>query len=547
MADLYDVIIVGAGAGGGVAAGVLAEAGKRVLLLERGGPLNFQTVGRDHLRNQRISLYGHSAGPDIAGNPRVVVDARNNRHIVRPHEGGYHNNAAGVGSGTAIYGAQAWRYMDKDFRMASTYGVPEGSSLADWPISYDDLEPYYERAEWEMGVAGDAEANIHQSPRKKGYPMPPLPDTRSRKMMQRGARALGWNTFPVPVLINTIPYLGRETCIHCQHCVGFYCPTDAKNGTQNTLIPRALATGNCELVMHAMTERIDTDPQGKVIGVTYLHDGGEQVTRHSVRAKAIVISAGGTETPRLLLNSHTHLHPLGLGNARDAVGRNLQGHYYPGAHALMEEEVYDGIGPGVSIASCQFSHGNPGIVGGGMIADDFIKLPIIHWYRSMPPDMRRWGLENKQWMRDNFRRTQQIFGPIQDIPSPTARVSVAPNVQDRYGIPVAQLSGTTHPETLRTAEFMMERAREWLKASGAVKIWNNPPQLILSGGQHQAGTCRMGDDPRTSVTDKWGRVHGQDNLYVMDASLHVTNGGFNPVLTILALAFRNAEHLASTL
>ena len=94
---------------------------------------------------------------------------------------------------------------------------------------------------------------------------------------------------------------------------------------------------------------------------------------------------------------------------------------------------------------------------------------------------------------------------------------------------------------------MIERVREWLKASGAVKIWNNPPQLILSGGQHQAGTCRMGDDPQTSVTDKWGRVHDQDNLYVMDASLHVTNGGFNPVLTILALAFRNAEHLASTL
>ncbi len=547
MADMYDVIIIGAGAGGGVAAGVLSEAGKRVLLLERGGPLNFETVGRDHLRNQRISLYGHSAGPDIEGNPRLATDTRNVTRLVRPHEGGYHNNAAGVGSGTAVYGAQAWRYMPQDFRMASTYGVPEGSSLADWPLDYDDLEPYYERAEWEIGVAGDGAANKFQAPRKRGYPMPALPDTLSRRMLRRGADALGWNTFPMPVLINTVPYLGRESCIHCQHCVGFYCPTDAKNGTQNTLIPRALATGNCDLKMRAMTERIDTDDGGKVTGVTYLHDENGQVTRHTVQARAVVVSGGGTETPRLLLNSYSDLHPNGLGNAHDIVGRNLQGHYYPGAYALMEDEVYDGVGPGVGIASCQFSHGNPGIVGGGMMADDFIKLPIIHWYRAMPPDMRKWGMENKAWIRDNYRRTQQIFGPVQDIPSPDSRVSVAPNVRDKYGIPVAHLSGTTHPETLKTAEFMFERVVQWLKASGAVKVWGAPPSLYLSGGQHQAGTCRMGDDPRTSVTDKWGRVHDHDNLYIMDASLHVTNGGFNPVLTILALAFRNAEHLAQTL
>ncbi len=545
----YDVIVVGAGAGGGVAAGVLAEAGKRVLLLERGGPLNFQTVGRDHLRNQRISLYGHSAGPDIHGNPRVVTDTRNNVRIVRPHEGGYQNNAAGVGSGTAVYGAQAWRFMEQDFRMATEYGVPEGSSLADWPITYQDLEPYYERAEWEIGVSGDGGANAHQAPRKKGYPMPPTPDTLSRAMMKKGADALGWNTFPLPLLINSVPYNGRDRCINCQHCVGFYCPSDGKNGTQNTLIPRALATGNCDLVMHAMAERIDTDAQGKVTGVTYLIDEGGQITRQTAQAKAVVVSGGGTETPRLLLNSHTSLHPHGLGNAHDIVGRNLQGHYYPGASGLMETDVYDGIGPGASLATCRFNHGNPGIIGGGMMADDFIRLPITHWYRYLPPakDLPRWGLANKQWMRDNFKRTQLIYGPIQDIPNPESRVRVAPDVVDKYGIPVCHLSGTAHPETLKTAEYMWHRNVEWLKAAGAIKIWGAPPALYLSGGQHQAGTCRMGNDPLTSVTDKWGRVHDHDNLYIMDASLHVTNGGFNPVLTILALAFRNAEHLAQSL
>lgn len=541
----YDVIIVGAGAAGGVTAGVLAEAGKRVLLLERGRRLTFADVGRDHLRNQRISLYGHNAGPDIAGNPRVWVDQHGVSHVIRPHEGGYNNNAACVGSGTLVYGAQAWRFMPQDFRMASTYGVPEGSSLADWPITYEDLEPYYERAEWEVGCCGADDGNKFQGPRKKGYPMPPIPDSLSRQTLKRGADTLGWSTFPVPMLINTVPYLGRPACVQCQHCVGYACPSDSKNGTQNTMIPRALATGNCELVTQAICERIETDAQGSVTGVSYLQEENGSLTRHTVRAKAVVISGGAVESARLLLNSATDKHPQGLGNRHDLVGRNLQGHYYPGAIGLFPNPTYDGNGPGVSIATCQFNHGNAGIVGGGMLADEFIKTPIITWYRALPPDVPRWGAENKQWMRDNYTRVTQAMGPVQEIPHPDGRVTVDPTVRDKYGLPVARFSGTTHPETVKTSEFMRERAIEWIKASGAIKIWSARTGLGLSGGQHQAGTCRMGNDPQTSVTDKWGRVHDHDNLYVVDGSLNVTNGGFNPVLTILALAFRSAEHIAA--
>ncbi|MCW3055103.1 MAG: Choline dehydrogenase and related flavoprotein [Chthonomonadales bacterium] len=547
MTQTYDVIIVGAGAGGGIAAGVLAEAGKRVLLLERGPNRSFEDVGRDHLRNQRLSLYGHNAGPDEEGNPRVVLDTQGREHLVRPHEGGYQNNAAGVGGGTRVYGAQAWRFMEQDFRMASTYGVPEFSSLSDWPISYANLEPYYQRAEWELGVSGDGEACTVQAPRAKAYPMPAVPDNPSRIVLKRGAEQLGWNTNPVPLLINTAPYLGRPACVQCSYCVGFACPSNSKNGTQNTLIPRALATGQCELVIEAMAERIDTDANGKVVGVTYLIERDGTMQRESATAKAVVVSSGAIESARLLLNSASTLHPQGLGNAHDIVGRSLQGHFYPGVQGLFEEVVHDGLGPGVSIATSQFNHGNAGIVGGGMLANEFTKLPMIFWRGSIPPEVPRWGAANKRWMRENFNRTLHVMGPVQDIPNPECRVQVAPEVRDRYGIPVAKLSGTTHPETVKTATFMYERAREWMEASGATRVWGYPPSLGLSAGQHQAGTCRMGNDPHTSVTDPWGRVHAHDNLFVVDASLHVTNGGFNPVLTIMALAFRCAEHIAKVL
>lgn len=531
--ERYDVIIVGAGAGGGVVAGVLAEAGKRVLLLERGRHLTFEEIGRDHLRNQRLSLYGHNAGPDIAGNPRVSVSRTGEKLLVRPHEGGYHANAACVGSGTRVYGAQCWRFLPEDFRMAGTYGVPPGSSLADWPIGYSDLEPFYERAEWEIGVCGDAAAMAHLPPRPKGYPLPPMPDRRQTHLLRAGAQKLGWRTFPIPLAINTVPYEGRAACIHCQHCVGFACPTDAKNGTHNTLIPRALATGRCALVTGAMAERILTGG-GRAVGVAYFD---REKARREARAEVIVISAGAIETARLLLHSR-------IGNGGDQVGRNLQGHYYPGACALMPEPINDNVGPGATIATCEFNHGNDGIIGGGMLCDEFITLPIIFWKRFLPPDVPLWGQENKRWMRENWRRFTDVKGPVQDIPSPDARVTLDPDVHDHYGIPVARLSGTTHPETVRTAAFMHRRARQWLRAAGATKIWGKPPGLQLSGGQHQAGTCRMGADPKTSVVDAHCRVHGINNLYIADASVHVTNGGFNPVLTIYALAFRTAEHIA---
>jgi len=267
--ERYDAIVVGAGAAGGIVACVLAEAGHRVLLLERGGWVSQATHGRrDHLRNHRLAAHGFNTGTEAVNGPRVFVDPAGEARVVAPHDRDHNSNASAVGGGTPVYGMQAWRFLPDDFRMASRYGVPAGSSLTDWPIGYDDLAPWYARAEDEIGVAGGPG---HPAPRSAPLPMPPVPGYGACRVLTRGADALGIRTFAPPLLLNSVPRHGRAACVACASCVGFPCPTDAKNGTHNTVIPRALATGRCTLITGAVVTRIETDDRGRATGVEWTH------------------------------------------------------------------------------------------------------------------------------------------------------------------------------------------------------------------------------------------------------------------------------------
>jgi len=534
-----NAVVVGAGAGGGIVAKELAEAGLSVVLLERGKWYTAFDCRKDDLRNQRNSTLGNAFGPDDERNPRVAVDLKGRAHVVRASGPGYSNNAACVGGGTLSYGAMAWRYMERDFRMRSTYGQVAGSTLEDWPITYGDLEPYYEKAEWEIGVSGDDSGNPFRGPRSKALPMPPLEPNREFEILEPAARRLGLHPFHIPTLRNSVPYGGRGPCMRCRWCVGFACEVNAKCGTQNTVIPKALATGNCELRTESMARQVVTDAGGRATGVEYF-DAHDRVRQQD--ADLVVVSSAAVESARLLLNSKSPLFPGGLGNRYDWVGRNFQGHSYTGAFGIMPADIYDDLGPGASIAVCDYNHGNPGLAGGAMLANEFIRLPY-QFVGMLPPDVPKWGQAHKDFMRSFYRRAVAIQGPTQEMPMFSARVEVDPSVPDYWGIPVARLSGDKHPHTIEIGAFAAAKAEEWLKEAGAVRTWKRLAGPGFTGGQHQAGTCRMGDDPKTSVVNRYCQVHEIDNLFVIDGSVHVTNGGFNPVLTIMANAYRASDHL----
>lgn len=535
-----NAVVVGAGAAGGIVAKELSAAGLSVVLLERGKWYTPNDCRKDDLRNQRTTVLGNAFGPEDEGNPRVLVDAEGALHTVLPSEGGYQNNAACVGGGTLSYGAMAWRYLPQDFRMRSIYGAPPGSSLEDWPISYDDLEPYYDKAEYEVGISGDDSGTPFHGPRRRALPMPPLPPNREFQILEPAAKRLGLHPFPIPMARNSVPYNGRGPCMRCRWCVGFACEVDAKNGSQNTVLPVALATGNCELRTECMVREILTDDRGRARGVAY-YDGDGRLQEQP--SDIVVVSACAIESARLLLNSKSRLFPNGLGNSHDQVGRNLQGHHYTGAIGFFDDDTYDDVGPGASIAVSDYNHGTPGLRGGGILANEFIRLPI-QMVDRMPVGVPRWGLAHKQAMRRFFKRNIVIMGPTQQIPTADARVTLDPTVRDKWGMPVARISGNVHPHTFEIGLVQAQRAEAWLREAGAAStlITASKPATV-SAGQHQAGTCRMGDDPKGSVVNRHCQLHDMDNVFVIDSSVHVTNGGFNPALTIMAIAYFASDAL----
>lgn len=529
LQDAYDTIVVGAGAGGGVLAGALAQAGQRVLLVERGRWLADSALRGDHLHGKRLGVYEVNVGPG-AGHPRVVCDASGSEAIVEassdPQEWGL--NAMCLGGGTRIWQGITWRFLPEDFEMATVYGVPPESTLADWPIDYREMERYYDRAEWDIGVCGD-DTLTTRTPRTRGYPMPALPDDRIRRAFGDWAKRLGWRTGAIPFAINSVPWKGRPACVACGQCMGHTCPVGAKNGSLN-LITRSVRSRNCDLLMPAQALLVQDRDGSRPAAVELGIDDVRGPMRRTVTANEIVVCAGAIETPRLLRAS-------GIGN--DQVGRHLHAHTIHLQLGEARESIGGFRGPGHSIATLDFVHAGEAPYGGAVLFDAPSLLPLAAAQAAALFHRPTWGQEHKAWMRSGRDRIVGVMAIGQEVPHADSEVSVSRSVTDRWGVPVARVRAVRHPASDVVLRFAGRRCAEWLQAGDCA-----PGPVLLSTtdrAEHVAGSCRMGLEPHNSACDPTGRVRGSRAIRVCDASLHPSNGSVNPGLTVMANAFRIAE------
>jgi choline dehydrogenase-like flavoprotein len=530
-----DFVVVGSGASGGVLAAELSRAGFDVVVLEQGPWRTARDFDHDEFGHWILgSLTGDprddpqtfrsdpSAEAQVAAQPPPLIYAR------------------GVGGSSVHFTANYWRLRPVDFAERSRWGSIEGTGFVDWPLTYDDLEPYYSRAEWEVGVSGTP--GPFDPPRSRGYPMPPLPVKSSGVLFERGARALGWNPQPAPMAILSEAYDGRAPCMHCGFCMGFGCEVDAKSSTLASMIPKAVATGHCEIRPESTVIQVETSAAGRATGVVYLDAEGVE---HRQRARVVVLAANGAETPRLLLMSTSSRFPDGLANGSGLVGKYLMFNGQTASYGLFENPLNEYKSVQVTRILLDFYDADPrrGFYGGGGMDGRMFNGPLFFALGGMPPDVPRWGEEYRRALGHHFVRTMEVAGHTTSLPVESNSVSLDPVHTDRWGRPAIRTTYHDHPDDLSMMRFFVERGEEILHAAGAEKVWSSPvgPQTL---GAHLLGTCRMGTDPAASVVDPYHRSHEVPNLFICDGSSMVSSGRGQPTLTIQALAFRAADHLA---
>jgi choline dehydrogenase-like flavoprotein len=533
--EAVDFVVVGSGAAGGVMARELSRSGFSVVVLEQGprlGPGDFEHDEFKYAHLSGITNDPHSSPQTFRDDPNV--QAR------RPVTGNSLIYARIVGGSSTHFTANFWRFHEIDFHERSVLGAISGTGFADWPISYAELEPYYSKVEWEVGVSGLAHASPFDPPRSKPYPMPPLPVKSSGVLLERGARKLGLHPFPAPMAINSMPYRGRPGCAHCGFCIGFGCEVMAKSSSLYTMLPEAEATGRCEIRPESYVFRVQVDAAGRATGVNYFDRDRRECFQ---RAKAVVLSANGAETAKLLLNSTSGGFPQGLANSSGLVGKFLMFNQGSSVHAEFDEELNEYKSVQVTRILHDFYDSDPkrGFYGGGGIDARMGSQPL-GWALAAGGELPRWGAGFKSRL-EGFRRSMVSSGHCTSLPLESNSVSIDPELKDSWGIPAIRVTYKDHPDDLATAAFLQARANEIMQAAGARHVWNAAPRPAR-GGVHLLGTCRMGDDPAKSVVDRHHRTHDVKNLFICDGSSFVTSGRGQPTMTIQALAFRAADHLA---
>jgi choline dehydrogenase-like flavoprotein len=534
--DEVDFVVIGSGAAGGILAKELSENGFRVVVLEQGPYLTEKDFVHDEIKvlNQDL-LTNH---PDL----QPTTFRKTPQEKAKPQRALVYGRL--VGGTSTHFTANFWRFHEIDFIERSKVGPIPGATLSDWPITYADLEPYYTKVEWEIGVSGLAGASPFDPPRSKPYPMPPLPVKSSGVIFERAARKLGWHPFPAPMAILSQPRPGRSACLNCGFCLAFGCEVGAKSSSLATAIRMAEKTGRCEIRPNSYVHRIELDSNGRTTGAVYF-DEKRNVQRQ--KAKAVVVCANGAETPRLLLLSANKQFPDGLANTSGYVGKNLMLNSGGVTTAVFEEPLNDYKGFAVSRILHDFYELDPdkvGFHGGGGLDARFDMTPIGFALGNLPPSSPRWGKGFKEALSHNFTRTCEIFGHGTSLPVENNSFSLDPDLKDAWGLPALRLTYKDHPDDLKLTGWLNARSAELVEAAGAKKMWA-PPVQEQQFAVHLLGTCRMGNDPKTSVINSDHRTHDVKNLFLCDGSSLVTSGRGQPTMTIEALAFRAADRITA--
>ncbi|MFL5883450.1 MAG: GMC family oxidoreductase [Thermoleophilaceae bacterium] len=569
------VIVVGSGAGGSVAAWALRKAGHPVLILEKGRNL-LPGLGS---RRGLSSLFGNDevkAGRAFE-NQDEVLEPRTGRTqdeaaqgVERSFVGDINDLPTVVGGGTIHWDAKTPRFWRQDFKGLSLNGPVPDANVADWPLTYDELAPFYDEVEERLGVQGDIHrmpaSTIAQAPRHHQFPLPPNPPMYAGKLLAEGAAKLGYTAYPFPMAVNSVAgHHGRARCNSCGFCSGFGCPINARGGAAVSFLHDALLAG-AELRPRSFVFRVDTTPDGRrARGVSYLDASGR---RHTERADIVIVAGSAIETARLLLMSATPAHPHGLANRSDQLGRNLMFHFFTLGVGLFGEDLHGWRGPNTTFTIDDFvgpykgpeakAAGLPYFKGGICeTGGTILLLQEAQLYSALP---NTWGKAHKDLMRQSpFRAHLAGMSMVgEDMPQAANRVDLDPQIRDVYGFPVPRITRSQHKFEIAASAYYGPKLAAICQAAPGALSGQTVPDGVLSGAPgaigssvageaataHIMGTARMGEDPRRSVVDAFGRAHEIDNLFLADGSVFVSSGGFNPTNTIMALSLRMARQIA---
>jgi len=558
MSTDFDVCVIGSGAGGGPIAHELALAGHSVAVLEKGPWLREGDFFKDDLACCRRDVY-----TPLLRDEQHVLEERDADQAWRrtpTHVSGrsfWNGNC--VGGSSNFMSGYFHRLKPVDFRLLSAFGPIEGANLVDWPIGYEDLEPYYTKVEQVVGVSGRATPGPHAEPRStEDFPFPPTAEHPVSGWIDQACEALGFHSLRVPRAILSRPAMDRRSCEYSGHCGSYGCASGAKSSARAALLDRAVASGRCEIRPHAKVSRLVTDARGRISYAAY--HGAEGRTRR-IDARIYVVACQAVETARLLLASGGPRHPQGLANRHGQVGRNLifsaggSGSGDMDFKGLDPERIAEIrlLGPFVNRALDDWyviEDKQLGRVKGGIV--EFLWSHPNAFGRAWQAmrgrdDQLLWGLPLKRNLETWFRQDRTLnFEVFNDwLPTDDCFVSLDDQVKDKWGDPVARIRLGAHPHDLKVGRYLADKGEQVLSELGAVRIGSSvsstPPPNLVAGG------CRFGTDPRTSVLDPDCRAHEVDNLFVTDGSFIPTGGSVPYTWTIYANSFRIADKVRAQL